>query len=143
MAATPGIINASDFVLYVDGLPTAHSTNVNVALNVDMMDATNKDSEGWEESIPGKISWKGSGDFYYDQAVGSSKKGIVALFNAAVQKTIVAVVFRLKTQVVGDLSYSGSVYIESIDISAGVEENVSYSISFKGTGKLTRSALNP
>ena len=41
------------------------------------------------------------------------------------------------TPVTGDVIYSGSAFIESVDMTADMENPVTYSVSFKGTGVLT------
>jgi predicted secreted protein len=145
MAATPGIINATDFKIYIDttvggSRSVAHSTSVSFQVQTDMMDATNKDSAGWDESIPGKQSWNANGDFYYDQSPEGTTNGVVQLWNAWAAKSKVKVRFRLGVMNTGDHYYEGDAFIESLDVSAGVEENVSYTISLKGTGPIQRIA---
>jgi hypothetical protein len=43
------------------------------------------------------------------------------------------------TPVTGDLIWSGSAFIESMDITADMESPVTYSVSFTGTGQLTQA----
>lgn len=146
MAAQAGILNATYFALYMDtgsgSTKVAHSTNVSIQINAEMMGATTKDSNGWDESMPGKKSWSASGDFYYDQSPGSLM-GISSIHAALIAKTKITCSFRLSNQVTGDKIYSGYAYLESIDISAGVEDNMSYSISLKGTGAISLTSYEP
>ena len=46
------------------------------------------------------------------------------------------------TLVTGDVAYTGSAFIESVDFTADMENPVTYSVSFKGTGVLAIST-NP
>jgi hypothetical protein len=41
------------------------------------------------------------------------------------------------TPVPGDVYWTGDAFIESVDITADMENPVTYSVSFKGTGALT------
>jgi len=146
MAAQAGILNATLFGLYIDtgsgSYKVAHSTNTSIQINAEMMGATTKDSNGWDESLPGKKSWTASGDFFYDQSTGLLY-GIGNVWTALTAGTKVTCLFKLSNQVDGDIQYSGYAYIESIDISAGVEDNMSYSVSLKGTGAITRTIYAP
>ena len=45
------VINSSSFLLFKDQTAIGHSTNTAVQLNVDLPDATTKDSYGWREVI--------------------------------------------------------------------------------------------
>jgi len=145
MAAQTGILNASIFKLYLTISETeravAHSTNVSISVSQEMMAATSKDSNGWDESLPGKKSWTASGDFYHDQ-VTSGKHNLANIFSSLTAGSKLACTFKLDSQQVDDRYFTGNVYIESIDVNAGVEDNISYSISLKGTGALSFTAYN-
>ncbi len=136
------ILNATNVKLYYGAgqTPIANCTSAQVTINSEMMGATTKDSGGWEESLPGKKSWTMSGDFLYEQVPGGSAVALSTLFDALVAKTKFLVYFSTKTQ--GQHQYSGNCYIESIDMSAGVEDNVTFNISLKGTGAITRSSYS-
>jgi len=138
--ATTGIVNATNIRLYLGTTLVAHATSASLSINVEMMGATTKDSSGWEESIPGRKSWSMNGDFLYTVASGSSEvfDDFVAAIAAKTKLTAL-----LSTNVTGDSTYSGSCYVESAELSAGVEENATYSITLRGTGALTKGTYSP
>lgn len=133
------IINARNVKLYygAEQALIAHCTNAQLSVSVEMMGATTKDSDGWDESLPGKRSWTMSGDFFYDRAPGSGNIAPSTLFDACINREKFKVWFSQK--VTGTEQYSGDCYIESIDISAGLNDNVSFSITLKGTGAILRN----
>lgn len=131
-----GIINATNVKLYVGDVLVAHCTNAQMSISVEMMGATTKDSAGWEESIPGRKSWSMSGDFFYTNLISSVEFN--DFYAAIANKTKLTVSFTTRT--VGDDQYGGSCYVESAELSAGVEDNASYSITLKGTGALSKTS---
>lgn len=130
------IVNASDLKLYLGGVLIAHCTSASLKVNVEMMPATTKDSAGWDEALPGKKSWSIDGSFFYVNAEASNKD-FKDILDAITAKTLLSVAFRMSTT--GTRQYTGSCYIESADLSAGVEENTTYSTNLRGTGTLTVS----
>ena len=52
------LINSSNFLLYKDQTPLGHSKSTIVNFDVDLPEATTKDSEGWKEYIAGLRSCK-------------------------------------------------------------------------------------
>ena len=130
--ATTGILNGTALLLYVDGTAVAHSTSHTLSVSHATRDATTKDSSGWEDALNGLRSWEASGEglVAFDAAYGYSD--LFALITARSTVTI-----KLSTEVTGDKYYEGSALLTSLEESAGTEENISFSYTFKGTGALT------
>ena len=55
--ATVGKVDGTDVLLYIDSVAVAHSTSCTVSLDIDMIDATTKDSAGWKENLEGNKGW--------------------------------------------------------------------------------------
>jgi TP901-1 family phage major tail protein len=138
--ATTGIVNATNLKLYFGTTLVAHATSAQLSMNVEMMGATTKDSAGWEESLPGRKSWSLSGDFLFAFSA-SSNKVFNDVFAAIESKTKLAIVFG--TFVSGDTHYSGNCYVESAELSAGVEDNATYSLTLRGTGAISKGTYTP
>jgi TP901-1 family phage major tail protein len=138
--ATTGIVNASLLKLYLGTTLVAHGTSAQLSMSVEMMGATTKDSAGWEESLPGRKSWTISGDFLFTNT-SSSNKVFVDFFDAITAKTKLTVYF--STMVTGDTQYYGSCYVESAELSAGTEENATYSVTLRGTGAISKGTYTP
>ena len=136
MAKSPGVINGSDFLLYIDAShPIGLSTSGSVALTSDMRDISNKDTVGWAAYLPGIKKWTAS-----CEALTAFDKtyNYFYLMNLQIQKTLIS--FSLKTSNADNEVISGTVYINSIQLNAPNEQNTTFSISFQGTGQLTAVA---
>ena len=132
------IVNATDVVLKIDVdagssyVKILHATTANLTINREMRDSTTKDSLGWSESLAGLKSWELSGDGFVD--FDNSGTGIETdeLITQMIDNApVVTVEFGNSEK-----TYTGSAFITSISIDAGVEENSTYSISLQGTGAL-------
>ena len=134
--ATTGIVNATNIAIYIGTDKICDATSAELSFNTDIMDATSKDSQGWEEGMPGKKSWEMNGDafFSFDADYGYSD-----LFGSMTSGVSLSLVFQ--TGVTGDQKYTGSGYMTSLVASGGVEENEKYTFSFKGTGVITEATV--
>lgn len=121
----------TDLLVYIDGEPIAHSRKASFKMNRQLADSTTKDSiEGWTESLESLKSWEVSTE---GLAVwGDSGKWYDMITNG----TAVTISFKPTTQESGDITFSGMAFAESVEINSEMGEVVTYSINFKGTGKL-------
>ena len=101
-------------------------------MNMDLRDSTTKSSGGYQENLGGQRSWEVSGDAFVE--VGAGDGNIEALWDTWDARAAVVVNFGAAGMI-----YSGSAFVTSISIDAGVEENATYSISLTGTGVLSKS----
>ena len=116
---------------------------------IDAPDASTKQSLGWAEEIGGQRSWSLTTDGLATVVPGTVATYVSTTELANVAKDRVAVTVKFTTvdnstvggvtPVLGDTYYSGLAFIESLDITADMENPVTYSVSFKGTGPLTIS----
>lgn len=99
-----------------------------------MIDVTTKDSGGWKEIIPGMKSFSIAIDalLTFDETYGFE-----ALNDAYLNRTLIY--FRLTTETTGNEKFWGSGYISSVEVNAGLEEAVTYSVGIEGTAAITRS----
>jgi len=141
---TLGIVNATNIKIYVITSPgpppkldaIANATSGTASITQGLRTSVNKDDGGWEKSLPGARSWSMSGDseFAFDAAYG------LAELEATVQART-PLLLRFATEESGDIHFSGTGYLESIELSGGAEENATYSYSFKGTGLLKKEQI--
>jgi predicted secreted protein len=144
--ATTSVFNGTSLVVLIGSEVIGFATSCSLSLAVDTPDASTKQSLGWAEEIGGQRSWSLTTD-----GLATVVPGVVATYisttelaNIAKDRTAVTVKFTTidnsaggVTPVVGDTYYSGLAFIESLDITADMENPVTYSVSFKGTGALT------
>ena len=145
--ATTSVFNGTSLVVLIGTEVIAYATSCSLSLNIDTPDASTKQSLGWADEIGGQRSWSLTTDGLATVVPGSVATYIstTELNNLAITRAAVTVKFTTVdnstvggvTPVSGDTIYSGSAFIESVDMTADMENPVTYSVSFKGTGPLT------
>lgn len=129
------IQNATDVVLSVTQggslQAIAHATSCSLSVNMDLRDSTTKSSAGWQYNLGGLKSWELSGDAFVEvDGSGLNSEEIFALMIGDQDDGIDC------TFGISGMTYSGKAFITSFSVDAGVEENVTYSISLTGSGIL-------
>jgi len=128
-------INGSDLLVYIGAEPIAASRSCSISMSTNMADSTTKDNEGYSTSIPTTRSWELSVD-----GLASWGENVALLMQAFDDRTPLAIKFKPRNAVTGDMTYSGFAFLESLEFDAPLEDGVSFSASFKGTGKLLFTA---
>jgi predicted secreted protein len=101
---------------------------------MDTRDATSKDSSGTRDLLEATKSGTISVSALYAE---DATYGVDDLMTSWAARTALTVKF--STEVSGDHYWSASAYITSLEVSAGMEDNVSYSATFELTGAITYS----
>ena len=145
--ATTSVFNGTSLVVLIGTEVIGYATSCSLSLAIDTPDASTKQSLGWADEIGGQRSWSLTTDGLATVVPGTVATYIstTELNNLAIARTAVQVKFTTVdnstvggvTPVTGDTIYSGSAFIESVDMTADMENPVTYSVSFKGTGVLT------
>jgi TP901-1 family phage major tail protein len=144
MAAT-SIMNSTDVVIQIsedDGTSydiIGRATSASLSVSMETRDTTNKDSAGWQENLEGLKSWSLSGDGLVTYSISGDFDTPDDLFTLLSNRTLVKVKFGSATS--GEIDYTGDAYLVSYEQEAGVEENVTYSFGFTGTGVLTQASV--
>lgn len=133
---TTGVINGTLLGVYVGDTLIAKSTSCSLNIVHNTRNSSSKDSGGWEEALGAMRSWTISGDFLDAEDATYRFDDLFALIGS---RSVVTLKF--STEVVGDKYYEGSALLTSLDREAPMEDNVSGSYSFKGTGALTESTV--
>ena len=139
---TTGIFNGTNLVVLVGAEVIAHSTSCSLSVSADLPDSTTKQSGGWAEEIAGLRSWSLTTDGLATvEPTGTSYVvgDIVSALNGRTAVTVKFTTANGSTVIAGDLVWSGSAFVESLDITADMESPVTYSASFTGTGVLTQA----
>ena len=144
MPAT-SIMNSTDVVIQIseDGGTTydiiGRATSASLSVSMETRSTTTKDSAGWDENLEGLKSWSLSGDGLVTYSISGDYDTPDDLFNLLSNRTLVKVKFGSATS--GEIDYTGDAYLVSYEQEAGVEENVTYSFGFTGTGVLTQASV--
>lgn len=134
---TANIMNGTLLGVYVGTTLVAHATEGSISLSMDTRDISSKDSAGTRALLEGMKSGSISMSALYaeDAAYGADE-----LYTAMAARTPLAVKF--STEVSGDHFWSASAYLTSLEVSAGTEDNVTYSATFELTGAITYAAVS-
>jgi hypothetical protein len=116
MAATTAIAGYGGSLTGPTGITEV--TQWKASISTEKLDATNMGSAGWKEYIPGLIGMEGSCTC---QGTAIPSRGLAAC--------------ALTTN--GGPTFSGSVFVDKVDINVPVEGKVSYDVSFAFTGSIT------
>ncbi len=147
MAQTTGIINSSSIRVFTGTTLGAevvvdNVTECSISMSTDMRDITTKTSGGWRELLPGlkSASLSLSGLFAEDATNG---------YNQLVDNQIAGELLYIEftntgagaVGNAGDEQFTVSGYITSLEQTAGVEDNVGFSLSVEVTGTVARAVI--
>ena len=130
--ATSGIMNGTLLGVYVGSTLIAHATEGSISLSMDTRDTTTKSSAGTRALLEGTKSGTISVSALYAE---DAAYGVDDLMTSWAARTTLTIKF--STEVSGDHFWSAAAYITSLEVSAGMEDNVSYSATFELTGAIT------
>ena len=147
MAQTVGIINSSSIRVFLgttDDSEVAldHVTECSISMSTDMRDITTKESGGWRELLPGlkSASLSVSGLFAEDATNGYNE--LVAHQIAGDQLFVIFTnTGSGSTANLGDEQFDVVGYITSLEQTAGVEDNVGFSMTIEITGTVVREVI--
>lgn len=139
--ATDNVINGTLCVIktgadHASATAFAFSTSASISLSMDTRDISNKASAGWRELLEAQMSWSASVEGLYaltDAGTNPVKNydDLFALLTSRAQTFL-----ELNSGVSGDKYYYGQVYLTSLEQSAPLEDNMTFSATFEGTAAL-------
>lgn len=140
-----------DMMLFVETKALALATSCKLGLSAETIDTQSKDSGIWTEKDIKKLSWNASSENVFSaDADANSYDKLFALFIAHKPVT-------LKFGIVGNPdvnempaagwtlangAYTGKAVITSLEANAPDGDKATFSISFEGTGALTKEVAN-
>jgi len=117
--------------------PVAEVKEHTITINAEELDATNYDSQGWSENVPGFSSWEVSLTANY---IGDDS-GQEALRDAVINHTRVMVQLAANYDN-GEVAFEGLATITSFEVSSAVDSVVELSLELMGSGPLTTTTLS-
>lgn len=135
--------NGTDLRVYLDDELIGNATEGSLSLELDLPDASDKDSLGWAEHIQGQKSWSMSCTAFLNWQPTGTNKGFEDIATALIGRSGVTVKFSVATGVTqaGAVEYEGSASIASCSLTAPLEDVSSYDVEFTGNGVLTPTAI--
>lgn len=132
-------LNGSDLLVFIGtgqtATPIGYSRSCSISLSTNLADCTTKSNSGYTEVIPTTKSWEVS-----VEGLGIWNENIKQFVDAYNDRTPLAISFHPKDLASGQMKYSGTAYLESMEISGEMEDGVTYSVSLKGSGALAITA---
>tara|TARA_B100000579_G_scaffold9017_1_gene6750 strand:+ start:3795 stop:4196 length:402 start_codon:yes stop_codon:yes gene_type:complete len=128
------VFNGTNLLLKVEGNTVAHTTSCTLSLSNDLPEATSKASSGFAEHIAGVMSGEISFDGLMDYTDSAGGEALSAYLLARTQLTCV-----FGTATSGEPIYTAEGFLNSLEISAEMENAVTYSGSITLTGSIVKS----
>jgi TP901-1 family phage major tail protein len=133
--------NGTEFSLYIDAATDVQydeQSELTIDITAATIDYTSKDSGGWAENDYGLRSWSGSASLIVNFQEASKKqwKDVFAAINSRATLNIIA---KKGTEATLDVALSGTIKVDSLSITAPMEDKVTCSFSFTGTGALAQT----
>jgi len=137
--ATTTAINGRNFGVFYNNTLIACAKSCTLNIKSNLVDVTCNDSLLWTGNLPGQKDWSVTCD---GLLVLNSSWNAVRLMDAITAGT--SVVVKVAThaagvRVAGDKYWWGTAYVTACDLNAGLDEAVSFSATFTGTGLLNSS----
>ena len=129
------ILNGTVYLLSVAGTALPDQTEGSISINMETRDITTKDSAGYRELLEGLRSGSVSVSGLVDDDASGGAGG--TLFTTLNTRAAVALIFGFD-DASDDYNYTCNAFCTSLEISAGTEDNVTYSASFEITGAITQ-----
>ena len=125
-------MNGTLIGVYAGSTLIAHATEGSISLNLDTRDATTKDSSGTRDLLEGVKSGTISVSALYADDATYGVDELMAAWSGRSTLTV-----KFSTEVTGDSYWEASAYVTSLEVSAGMEDNATYSATFELTGAIT------
>ena len=119
------------------------SNNATLSLTRETIDATKKENDGARVILPAgetfQMTCEGFVAFSNTNAAGNTLYDSVDLFTIWKEKHKVTLAWQ--TDNAGDIAYRGDAYLTSIEQNAGTNDVATYSLTFEGTGSITKHTI--
>ena len=134
--ATSGVINGTDFRIWVSGEAIGYSTSCSLSMSAELRETIHKDNpgQGWRTFTIGQKSATITVDAFYNTDANtafSDRKDPDDIATLFINETAFEWQFRAAS---GDDMYSGSGYITDMNIDSPVEDNATYSFTIEVDG---------
>jgi TP901-1 family phage major tail protein len=132
------VYNGTLQIITMDGTQLAELTSVSMSMSQDLFDVTSKESAGWSEVLAGlrTITYNAEGIVDFQ----ATNKDMADLWTAFTTRASVAIIFT--NLVTGDKRITQTCYISNLEITAPMEDTVTYSVEFTGTGAPTVATIS-
>lgn len=142
--ATTGIFNGSQYTVMFDsdgGTPVVadHVTDLSVSVSTDTRDTTTKNNGGYRALLPGLKSLSVNFTAFYAGDATNGYDELMTDFLAGTKQDVkvVSYDFTGDSEEAGDKEIIFEAYITSLELSAGTEDNASYTCTLECVSAIT------
>ena len=142
---TTKVLNGRLMRATFNGEAAIYAEQSSITITAETRTTANKDvTGGWNTKETGQKDWTGScnGQYSHDSAVGSTNEARAnaeAFFDMVSLGDLLDIEFT--TGVAGDTKYSGKAIITSLQFDFPNNDNATYSVSFEGSGELSKATI--
>tara|TARA_R100001443_G_scaffold116848_1_gene138792 strand:+ start:4215 stop:4655 length:441 start_codon:yes stop_codon:yes gene_type:complete len=140
-----GLLNGSELVLrinkpFLGWRDVAYATNFELEINSEIIDQTNKDSEGWKKIILGCRNWSIKCDALYQNEQNPLFGSYIDFFTELENNNLYSVKFEIKNANAAhnNVYYLGQVRVISLNLKGQTEVGAEYQIFLAGARSLTQ-----
>ena len=137
MAQHTDILDGRLMGIYVGGTLVAVATGCGLKITHATRNSSNKDSGKWEKVLPGRIGWSMSGNAKFEFNAAYGFADLFLLITGPTSAT-----FLISTKTTGDIEYTGTGWLVSLDADFPDSADTTYSFSVKGTDVLTKQTTS-
>ena len=133
--------NGTQFKLFIDAATDVEfdeQSELSIDISTATIEYTSKDSGGWAENDYGLRSWSGSCNLIVDFQE-AAKKQWKDLFTSINSRATMNIICKKTTEATLDVALSGTIKVDSLGIAAPMEDKVTLSFSFTGTGAIAQT----
>ena len=148
--ATTGIINGSQYTVMFDtdgGSPVVadNVTDLSVSISTDTRDTTTKNNGGYRAILPGLKSLSVNFTAYYANDATNGFDELMADFLTGTKQSVKIASIDWDAspspaEISGDMEITFDAYITSLELSAGTEDNTSYTCTLECVSDITYTA---
>jgi predicted secreted protein len=146
--ATAGIINGSQYTVMFDGTTPVIADNVtdlSVSISTDTRDTTTKNNGGYRAILPGLKSLSVNFTAYYANDATNGFDELMADFLTGTKQSVKIASIDWDAspspaEISGDMEITFDAYITSLELSAGTEDNTSYTCTLECVSDITYTA---
>lgn len=131
-------LNGTNMRIIAGGVAIAGCKSFTLNTNLNLFDASDKDSAGWAVRGAGQKSWTVDFDGLYDPAGVYNAEELTDLI---INRASVTLEMATIDGTGGGQKWTGTAYLESHSLTAPMEDVVTITGTFQGTGALTKGTV--
>ena len=149
MAQTTGLINGSNLRIMLDsdgGTPIMvdNVTDCSISVSTEMKDTSVKEDGGMKAELPGRVAVSVNFTAYFEEAAAASGYNhIVAwqLGGSLLNAKFTQMIGTATTGNADDHAFTFDAYVTSCELSGGVEDTATYSVTLSAVGAVTYATI--